>query len=184
MRFTRDARGYEYTCLIHPVRREGRTENLLLYCFRTPPYVKVGRPALDPDVMGRLERQYPHIRFDWDKILREPPQALTEEAATRRKDQRDARDARRKRRRLAESREEFEAVPEEDGPSTEPDTIVAEGPSDEADALTEADVSTSDSPAERTAPLVASAHKRRRKRRRRRRREGEPGGNPPPNPSV
>ena len=176
MRFTRDERGYEYTSLILPIRREGRTDNLLLYRFRTPPYVKVGRAALDPEVMARLERQYPHVRFDWDKILREPPQTLSEEEATRRKEQRDSRDARRRRRKPLDQESVTVTLPEGD--------LAREGPPDEGDVLTDADLSTSDAPAEGTVPTVEGAHKRKRRRHRRRKPERDPGGNPPPNTSV
>lgn len=84
---------------MHPVRRDGRTEPRVLYWFRSPPYVKVGRAAIDPEAMRHLESEYPDISFDWDKILREPPQQMPEALAVRRREHREAREARRRRKR-------------------------------------------------------------------------------------
>jgi hypothetical protein len=154
-----------------------------LYWFRTPPYVKVGRAAIDPDAMARLEHLYPDIRFDWDRLLREPPETLREEEAARRKDQRDARDARRKRKRSVES----EALEAGNGPG------VADEPLENQDLAAEPDVFIEDAGdgavADEPAPAADIAQgKRRRRRRRRGRRSGEPGGNPtggaPPTGSV
>jgi len=75
LRFTRDKRGYETTSLVHPIRHGGRTEQRVLYWFRTPPGVKVGRPALDQDAIRVIEEQNPDIEFDWPKILEARPPA-------------------------------------------------------------------------------------------------------------
>jgi hypothetical protein len=42
----------------------------VLYWFRTPPGVKVGRAALDEDALRRIEAQNPDLEFDWPKILK------------------------------------------------------------------------------------------------------------------
>jgi hypothetical protein len=42
----------------------------VLYWFRTPPGVKVGRTALDDEALRRIERQNPDLEFDWPKILK------------------------------------------------------------------------------------------------------------------
>lgn len=169
------------------MRRHGRTETLLLYYFRTPPFVKVGRAAIDDEAMARLEQQYPDITFEWDKILREPPQTLTEREAARRKDQREAREARRKRKRPVEV--ETEAVPPEEPGAAVQEGLELEAQDDyEEDSPAEPDVITSDRPvpspvpaAGDSVPPVEGVHKRRRRRRRRgKKREGEPGSNPPP----
>jgi hypothetical protein len=77
LRFTRDKRGYETTSLIHAGRRNGRSRQRLLYWFRTPPGVKVGRPALDEDAIRWIEEHNPDIEFDWPKILEaQPPAAV------------------------------------------------------------------------------------------------------------
>jgi hypothetical protein len=75
LRFARDKRGYETTALVHAFRgRQGRTRQKVLYWFRTPPNVKVGRPALDQDAIRWIEEHNPDIEFDWPKILEANPQ--------------------------------------------------------------------------------------------------------------
>lgn len=68
VRFSRDKRGYEHTYLIQAAQRKGAPARVL-YWYRTPPGVKVGRPAFDDDVRRALEAQYPHIAFDWPSLL-------------------------------------------------------------------------------------------------------------------
>lgn len=75
LRFTRDKRGYETTSLVYAGRREGRSRQRILYWFRTPPGVKVGRPALDEDAIRWIEEHNPDIKFDWQKILQAQPPA-------------------------------------------------------------------------------------------------------------
>ena len=75
LRFTRDKRGYETTSLVHAGRRNGRSRQRILYWFRTPPGVKVGRPALDEDAIRWIEEHNPDIEFDWPKILEAQPPA-------------------------------------------------------------------------------------------------------------
>jgi hypothetical protein len=76
LRFARDKRGYEITALVHAFRgRHGRTRQKLLYWFRTPPSVKVGRPALDEEAIRWIEEHNPDIDFDWPKILESTPPA-------------------------------------------------------------------------------------------------------------
>jgi hypothetical protein len=75
LRFARDKRGYETTSLVHAFRgRQGRTRQKVLYWFRTPPNVKVGRPALDQEAIRWIEEHNPDIEFDWPKILEATPQ--------------------------------------------------------------------------------------------------------------
>ena len=91
MRFTRDKRGYETTSLVHAVRRQGRSRQRILYWFRTPPGVKVGRPALDEDAIRWIEEHNPDIEFDWQKILEaQPPGAAPPEESRNRRGRRDA----------------------------------------------------------------------------------------------
>lgn len=90
MRFTRDKRGYETTLLVHTVRRNGRSRQRILYWFRTPPGVKVGRPALDEEAIRWIEEHNPDIEFDWPKILEaQPPAAPPAEDARSRRGRRD-----------------------------------------------------------------------------------------------
>jgi hypothetical protein len=96
LRFARDQRGYESTYLVESTR--GRAEGpSLLYWFRTPPHVKVGRSAFDEDAIRLLEEQHPDIDFDWDRILASRPPAPPEprEARYSRAERRPTRESRR-----------------------------------------------------------------------------------------
>ena len=44
----------------------------MLYWFRTPPGVKVGRAALDDDAIRRIEQLNPGITFEWPRIGNRP----------------------------------------------------------------------------------------------------------------
>ena len=90
LRFTRDKRGYETTSLVHAGRHNGRSRQRILYWFRTPPGVKVGRPALDEDAIRWIEEHNPDIEFDWPRILQaQPPAAPPAEDARGRRPRRD-----------------------------------------------------------------------------------------------
>jgi hypothetical protein len=93
------------------VHRQGRGEPRVLYWFRTPPHVKVGRSAFDPETIRLLEAQHPDIAFDWNRMLEEPPQPLPPEQ-DRRREAREAREARQARRRRIEGRLEQDETPE------------------------------------------------------------------------
>lgn len=69
LRVVRDKRGYETTYLIHAPREGSGRESQLLYAFRSPGGVRVGRLALDPEVRREIEAQHPAIAFDWNGIL-------------------------------------------------------------------------------------------------------------------
>jgi hypothetical protein len=73
LRFTRDRRGYENTYVMHTSRRRGKARSSVLYWFRSPPDVKVGRAALDEDAIRLIEDSNPDITFDWDQILATRP---------------------------------------------------------------------------------------------------------------
>ncbi len=74
LRFSRDKRGYESTYLCHTFRSAAGPQRLrVLYWFRTPPDVKVGRLALDPAAILAIEENNPDLKFDWDKILKVKP---------------------------------------------------------------------------------------------------------------
>ncbi|MCM3881845.1 MAG: hypothetical protein ND807_17190 [Vicinamibacterales bacterium] len=93
LRFTRDKRGYETTSLVHAVRQHGRSRQRILYWFRTPPGVKVGRPALDENAIRWIEEHNRDIEFDWQKILESrPPPAPPPDDGRNRRVRRDARD--------------------------------------------------------------------------------------------
>jgi hypothetical protein len=69
LRVLRDKRGYETTYLVHWFREGNRQRSRILYVFRTPPGVRVGRDALDPMVIREIEDHYPEIDFDWRALL-------------------------------------------------------------------------------------------------------------------
>ena len=73
LRFSRDKRGYESTYLCHTYRSGGEPRLRVLYWFRSPPGVKVGRLALDPEAIRAIEESHPGLRFDWDTILKVKP---------------------------------------------------------------------------------------------------------------
>ena len=74
LRFSKDRRGYESTFLLHAHRAGERDAPVLLYWFRTPPHVKMGRAALDEETVRVLEDTHPAVDFDWPRILATRPQ--------------------------------------------------------------------------------------------------------------
>ena len=75
LRVVRDKRGYETTYLMHWYREGHRQHSRILYVFRSPGGVRVGRDPLDPEVLRQLETQHPDIAFDW-KVVRENQQVV------------------------------------------------------------------------------------------------------------
>ncbi len=51
-------------------RRRGKARSRILYWFRTPPGVRVGRAALDEDAIRLIEAHNPDVEFDWTRILK------------------------------------------------------------------------------------------------------------------
>ena len=70
LRFSRDKRGYENTYVLHAGGVRGKARPRMLYWFRTPPNVKVGRLPLDPDAIRAVEDNNPDVTFDWNKMLK------------------------------------------------------------------------------------------------------------------
>lgn len=68
IRFSRDKRGYEHFYLVQNSRR-GKSHARILYWFRTPPNVKVGREPFDETVRRAIEARYPDVAFDWKALL-------------------------------------------------------------------------------------------------------------------
>jgi hypothetical protein len=95
VRVSRDKRGYEHIYLFDtPARRAGHAR--VLYWYRTPPDVKVGREPFDADVRRRLEEQNPGVHFDWDRLSVIPaPPPDVEHWRERRRLERAAKQARR-----------------------------------------------------------------------------------------
>ena len=75
LRVLRDKRGYETTYLMHWFREGGRQHSRVLYVFRTPGGVRVGRLPLEPEVLRQIESRYPDIAFDWS-VVRENQQVI------------------------------------------------------------------------------------------------------------
>jgi hypothetical protein len=71
LKFSRDKRGYEHFYLVQPSNR-GKARPRVLYWFRTPPGVKVGRSPFDPEMRRALEVQNPGVEFDWEAITHTP----------------------------------------------------------------------------------------------------------------
>ena len=84
LRVIRDKRGYETTYLMHLYREGHRQRSRILYVFRSPGGVRVGRGALDPEVLREIEAQYPDIAFDW-KDVRDHQQHIEMSAEPRRR---------------------------------------------------------------------------------------------------
>ncbi len=98
LRFTRDKRGYEHFQLVESTTRRGRTRTKVLYWFRTPPGVKVGREPFDEETRRALEAKNPGVVFDWTKIAATPlPSADAEKWRERRREERAAKRARKAR---------------------------------------------------------------------------------------
>jgi hypothetical protein len=72
LRFSRDKRGYEHFYLVQPTGRQGEVRSPILYWFRTPPNVRVGRHLLDDDTRRAIETRFPDMTFEWDKLLATP----------------------------------------------------------------------------------------------------------------
>jgi hypothetical protein len=69
LRVIRDKRGYETTYLMHWYREGARQRSRILYVFRSPGGVRVGRESLEPEVLRDIEANYPDIAFDWKAVL-------------------------------------------------------------------------------------------------------------------
>lgn len=159
------------------MHRRGKPVSRVLYWYRTPPDVKVGREPFDASVRQALEAQYPNVRFDWRQILETPiPSADAEKWRERRRAERSERAARHA------AEQEDEAVAETPLPG--PAKHVIEAATDASPNLivstavpAAASPDPSDSLPEPVAPQTADASGPgfpRRKRRRRR------GGRPRP----
>jgi hypothetical protein len=69
VRVSRDKRGYQQVYLMDTLVRRGRpVKPLLLYWYRTPPGIRVGRDPFDPDSRRAIEAQNPGVVFDWEKL--------------------------------------------------------------------------------------------------------------------
>ncbi len=73
VRISRDKRGYEYFQLVHALAtRRGKMRQRVLYWYRTPPNIKIGREPFDETVRRTLEAQYPDVTFNWEALRNTP----------------------------------------------------------------------------------------------------------------
>jgi hypothetical protein len=95
LKFSRDKRGVEHFCLMHTTtNRRGKVRPRVLYWYRSPPDVKVGREPFDAPVRRALEAQHPDITFDWRAIIDTPiPSADADKWRERRRAERAAKHA-------------------------------------------------------------------------------------------
>lgn len=195
VRFARDRRGYEHVYLIDASKERGRSR--VLYWFRTPSGVKVGRNPFDPETQRSLERQNPDVLFDWPQIVaaRMPPPAPVENWREKRRAERAFKRARATE--VAEPQEHESNAAEEEGELATPDELEPAGHErlaadvDSDELPDEGEQESGGSPiGEESAltpvagpPAVAAVSGSRRSRRRRRRRGErpvEPQANPTP----
>jgi hypothetical protein len=72
IRQTRDKRGFEHTYVMHAGRPgTGHSRPRVLYVFRSPGNLRVGRRALEGEVREALEHTHPDLSFDWNSLERE-----------------------------------------------------------------------------------------------------------------
>ena len=95
LRFSRDKRGVENFYLVQPTtNRRGKVRPRVLYWYRSPPDVKVGREPFDPAMRRALEAQNPDVTFDWRSIVETPiPSADADKWRERRRAERAAKHA-------------------------------------------------------------------------------------------
>jgi hypothetical protein len=168
LRFTRDKRGYEHFYLVQPTtNRRGKVRTRILYWFRTPPNVKVGRQPFDDALRRALEAQNPGVTFDWQKIVETPiPSADAEKWRERRRAERAERVARQAATDVEEAADESAAVEVEADESATDETAS----DDQAIEASPANV-----PEVRAAQPDEQQHQQQQRRRRRRRgRRGRP----------
>jgi translation initiation factor IF-2 len=95
VRVSRDKRGYEHIYLFEISHRRP-SKPRILYWFRTPPGVRVGREPFDEPVKRALEALNPGITFDWKKLASDTlPPPEVENWRERRRAEREAKRARR-----------------------------------------------------------------------------------------
>jgi hypothetical protein len=181
VRISRDKRGYEYFYLVHttPVRR-GKTRQRILYWFRTPPNIRVGRTPFDEPAMRAIEAQNPDVTFDWEALRSTP---MPPPSAEHWRDRRRAEKVMRQSRAADEEAEPPTAAEEEEQPVPDEVPVDTVDPVPEVvQSIPDAAVSRDIPPQPDTAanPPVAKAplFDPRRRRRRRRGRRGRPGGQP------
>ena len=174
LRFSRDKRGYANTYLCHTFRQDGIVRMRLLYWFRTPPDIEIGRPALDADAIRDIERSNPDLSFDWDEILKAKPLPAARDRA-------DGEMRERQSRRRGRGASSGGSAPGDSGAARQPAPRQAASSPDAADAPS---TGSGNGPEERSAAPEGGAEGAPRtppaRRRRRRRRRGRGNGDERP----
>jgi hypothetical protein len=196
LKFSRDKRGYEHFYLVQPItNRRGKTRSRILYWFRTPPGVRVGRVPFDDEVRRVLESTNPGVAFDWKKLLATPIPPPAPDVERWRERRRVDRAERAARKALAAPLDEEMLEPENDTGEPKPADIadVAVAGSElvterdstpvEAEALDDTAAAVQTAPGQIPAILGQTARKRRRRRRGGRRRQSPQGPQGPANPN-
>jgi hypothetical protein len=95
VKISRDKRGYETYYLIEPASdRSRQSRPRILFWFRTPPQVKVGREPFSEEVRQAIESQNPDLKFDWARLMATSPPPLEDQRwRERRRLERSARQA-------------------------------------------------------------------------------------------
>lgn len=178
LRFSRDKRGYEHVYLVQPLGRRGKAAPRVLYWFRTPPNIKVGREPFDESVRRSLEARYPDVSFNWPKLLATPlPPPDTEKWRERRRERaaRRAADADVEAPSNSESAAGIECAPNVENPASVVSVGADEPPAplgsaEESDGEQTPNEDTQSPETGGAAPAVTAAEPAQRHRRRRRRR--------------
>lgn len=157
LKFQRDKRGVENFFIVQPTtNRRGKVRPRVLYWFRSPPDIKVGRQPFEAATRRALEAQHPDVAFDWRSIVETPiPSADADKWRERRRAEKAAKHA-------AAAEAAAEAVETTDG-DQEPaiDEIAAEQPEGET-ASAPMEATPADAPRD---PMRDANGKRRRRRR-------------------
>lgn len=181
LRFSRDRRGYEHFYLIQPSHHREKGPARILYWFRSPPGIKVGRSPFDEELQRRIEAQNPGVLFDWPRLLATPippPSVEVERWRERRLAEKAEKAARAARRGDLGDELEGDIEPEADGAVAVEDgrAVAAGGEPAAMDPATSAPVEERSPlapvPAAAAAALSPLADRPSKRRRRRRRRHG------------
>ncbi len=170
VKVSRDKRGYETYYLLEGSGQPNQSRPRVLFWFRTPPQIKVGREPFSDEIQQAIESRYPDLTFDWPRLkATQPPSQDAERWRERRRLERAARQAAREEREPEVEADAAEAV----------DEVAIEAVIDEADqprhsieaaaeaATPEPAVPAVSGAASSDAGEASSSHGRRRRRRRR-----------------
>jgi len=171
VKISRDKRGYETYYLLEPSSdRSRQSRPRILFWFRTPPQVKVGREPFSEEIRQAIESQNPELKFDWARLMAtSPPPADVQLWRERRRLERAARQA-------AREEPEPEIADADTNGSAELPLDDVDPPRHSIEAAVDADAHQSTPPAVSGGPAsdgeASPSPSRRRRRRRRGRKHG------------